>query len=58
MYSQLHTSAVGTVKLRDLKLERARRAELQADMLAASYSVGHGGLRPEAAYMGCIEASV
>lgn len=54
----MHKSAVGTVKLRDLKLERARRAEYQADMLAASYAVGHGGLRPEAAYMGCIEASV
>lgn len=54
----MHKSAVGTVKLRDLKLERARRAEYQSDMLAASYAVGHGGLRPEAAYMGCIEASV
>ena len=54
----MHKSAVGTVKLRDLKLERARRAEYQADMLAASYAMGHGGLRPEAAYMGCIEASV
>ena len=54
----MHKSAVGTVKLRDLKLERARRAEYQADMLAASYAMGHGGLRPEAAYMGCIAASV
>lgn len=54
----MHKSAVGTVKLRDLKLERARRAEYQSDMLAASYAVGHGGLRPEAAYMGCIEANV
>lgn len=54
----MHKSAVGTVKLRDLKLERARRAEYQADMLAASYAMGHGGLRPEAAYMGCIEATV
>lgn len=54
----MHKSAVGAVKLRDLKLERARRAEYQSDMLAASYAVGHGGLRPEAAYMGCIEASV
>lgn len=54
----MHKSAVGTVNLRDLKLERARRAEYQSDMLAASYAVGHGGLRPEAAYMGCIEASV
>lgn len=50
----MHKSAVGTVKLRDLKLERARRAEYQADMLAASYAMGHGGLRPEAAYMGVI----
>lgn len=51
----MHKSAVGTVKLRDLKLERARRAEYQADMLVASYAMGHGGLRPEAAFMGCIE---
>lgn len=54
----MHRTAVGTVKLKDLKLEQARRAEYQADMLAASYAMGHGGLRPEAAYMGCIEASV
>lgn len=54
----MHKSAVGTVKLKDLKLERARRAEYQADMLVASYAMGHGGLRPEAAFMGCIEASV
>lgn len=53
----MHKSAVGTVKLRDLKLERARRAEYQSDMLVASYAMGHGGLRPEAAFMGCIEAS-
>lgn len=58
VFIAMHKSAVGTVKLRDMKLERARRAELQADMIAASYSVGHGGLRPEAAYMGCIEAAV
>lgn len=57
VFIAMHKSAVGTVKLRDLNLERARRAELQADMIAASYSVGHGGLRPEAAYMGCIEAT-
>lgn len=53
----MHKSAVGTVKLRDLKLERARRAEYQADMLVASYAMGHGGLRPEAAFMGVITQS-
>lgn len=43
-----HRSAVGTVKLRDLAMERARRAEYQADQIIAKYSMGHGGLRPEA----------
>ena len=42
-------SAVGTVKLRDLALERARRANFQADQIIAKYAMGHGGLRPEAA---------
>lgn len=52
-----HRTAVGTVKLKDLAIERARRAEYQADMLVASYAMGHGGLRPEAAYMGTISAT-
>lgn len=43
-----HRSAVGTVKLKDLALERARRANLQADHIMAKYAMGHGGLRPEA----------
>lgn len=43
-----HRSAVGTVKLKDLSMERARRAEYQADQIIAKYSMGHGGLRPEA----------
>lgn len=43
-----HRSAVGTVKLKDLGMERARRAEYQADQIIAKLSVGHGGLRPEA----------
>lgn len=43
-----HRSAVGTVKLKDLAMERARRAEYQADQIIAKYSMGHGGLRPEA----------
>lgn len=45
----MHRSAVGTVKLRDLALERARRANFQADQIIAKYAMGHGGLRPEAA---------
>lgn len=43
-----HRSAVGTVKLKDLALERARRANYQADQIIAKYAMGHGGLRPEA----------
>lgn len=48
----MHRTAVGTVKLKDLALEKARRAEFQADMLVASYAMGHGGLRPEAVFLG------
>lgn len=44
----MHRSAVGTVKLKDLALERARRAEYQADQIIAKYAMGHDGLRPEA----------
>lgn len=43
-----HRSSVGTVKLKDLAMERARRAEYQADQIIAKMSMGHGGLRPEA----------
>ncbi len=43
-----HRSAVGTVKLKDMALERARRANFQADQIIAKYAMGHGGLRPEA----------
>lgn len=43
-----HRSAVGTVKLRDMALERARRPEYQADQIIGRYAMGHGGLRPEA----------
>ncbi|MNW00536.1 hypothetical protein D3C71_1960440 [compost metagenome] len=45
----VHRSAVGTVKLKDMALERARRAEFQADQIIGKYAMGHGGLRPEAA---------
>lgn len=44
-----HRSAVGTVKLRDMALERARRPEYQADQIIGRYAMGHGGLRMEAA---------
>lgn len=44
-----HRSCVGTVKLKDMALERARRAEYQADQIIGKYAMGHGGLRPEAA---------
>ena len=51
----MHRSAIGTVKLKDLAIEHARRAELQADMIVAKYSMGHGLLRPEA--LGCLVAN-
>ena len=44
-----HRTAVGTLKLKDLSFETARRAEYQADQLIVKYAMGHGGLRPEAA---------
>lgn len=44
----MHRSAVGTVKLKDLALERARRTEYQADQIVSKYAMGHGALRPEA----------
>ncbi|WP_085589352.1 phage capsid protein [Pseudomonas sp. B14(2017)] len=43
-----HRTAVGTVKLRDMALERDRRTSLQADQIVGKYAMGHGGLRPEA----------
>lgn len=52
-----HRTAVGTVKLKDLQLETARRIELQATHVVAKYSMGHGGLRPEATAIGSITAS-
>lgn len=43
-----HRSAIATLKLKDMALERARRPEYQADQIIAKYAMGHGGLRPEA----------
>lgn len=53
-----HHSAVGTVKLKDLAVETGRRIEYQATQLVAKYSMGHGGLRPEATAIGCISSEV
>ena len=53
-----HRSAVGTVKLKDLAMERARRTEYQADQIIAKYAMGHGGLRPEAVGIFVKEAQV
>lgn len=50
-----HRSTVGTLTLKSFALEHARRAELQADHIIGKYSIGQGGLRPEAAFMGVIE---
>lgn len=47
----MHRSAVGTVKLKDLALERGRRIEFQGDQIVAKYAMGHGGLRSEAAFL-------
>ncbi|WCD55412.1 minor capsid protein [Pseudomonas phage phi 21A] len=44
-----HRSAVGTVQLKGMALERARRANYQGDQIIGKMAVGHGGLRPEAA---------
>lgn len=44
----MHRSAIATLKLKDMALERARRPEYQADQIIAKYAMGHGGLRPEA----------
>ena len=52
-----HHTAVGTVKLKDLAVETARRIEYQADQVVGKYSMGHGGLRPEACAIGTISAS-
>ena len=44
----MHRSAIGTVKLMDMRVERGRRIEYQSDMIIAKQSMGHGLLRPEA----------
>jgi len=46
-----HRTAVGTLMLKSLAIETARRTEYQADMVVAKYAIGHKGLRPEATGM-------
>lgn len=57
MFLVAHRSTVGTLTLKDLAVEHARRANLQADQIIAKYAMGHGGLRPEAAFMGVITSA-
>jgi hypothetical protein len=44
-----HRSAFGTVKLMDLAVEAERSVRHQGHLIVASYAMGHGILRPEAA---------
>lgn len=57
MFLVAHRSSVGTLTLKNLQIEHARRANFQADQIIAKYSMGHGGLRPEACFMGVITQS-
>ena len=43
-------SAIGTVKLLDLATESDYKVELQGSLFVAKYAMGHGILRPEAAF--------
>lgn len=53
-----HRSTVGTLTLRSFQLEHARRIERQADHIVGKYAIGHGGLRPEAAFIGVINTAI
>jgi hypothetical protein len=44
-----HPSAVGTVKLKDLGVEKEYDIRRQGTLMVAKYAMGHGVLRPEAA---------
>lgn len=46
----MHQTAVGTVKLLDLATESAYDIRRQGTLIVAKYAVGHGILRPEAAF--------
>lgn len=57
MFLVAHRTTVGTLTLKNLAMEHARRANLQADEIIAKYAKGYGGLRPEAAFMGVITSA-
>lgn len=50
-----HPSAVGTVKLMDLAVEKEYDIRRQGTLMVAKYAMGHGVLRPESA-VGILEA--
>ena len=50
-----HPSAVGTVKLMDLGVEKEYDIRRQGTLMVAKYAMGHGVLRPESA-VGILEA--
>lgn len=52
-----HRTTVGTLVLKSFNLEHGRRIEYQADHIVGKYAMGHGCLRPEAAFMGVIETT-
>jgi hypothetical protein len=45
-----HKSCVGTVKLMDLAVEMEYDVRRQGTLLVAKYAMGHGILRPDAAF--------
>ena len=52
--------AIGTVKLRDLKVQKTGndfKVQYQADLIVASYAMGHGILRPECSIELCDAAA-
>ncbi len=57
MFLVAHRSTVGTLTLKNMAMEHARRANLQADEIIAKYAKGYGGLRPEAAFMGVVTSA-
>ncbi len=50
----MHRSAIGTVKLLDLSMEKEYQLNRRGTLMVASYAMGHGILRPECA----VEVSV
>lgn len=52
-----HRTSVGTLTLKNFQIEHGRRIEYQADQIVGKYAMGHGGLRPEACFMGTVTAA-